>query len=70
LQALAASDLVIEAIVENLDIKRDLFRQLDQIVRDDCILATNTSSLSVTAIAASGKLPQRVAGLHFLIPCR
>ncbi|MBC3879079.1 3-hydroxyacyl-CoA dehydrogenase [Undibacterium sp. FT79W] len=68
LQALAASDLVIEAIVENLDIKRDLFRQLDQIVRDDCILATNTSSLSVTAIAASGKLPQRVAGLHFFNP--
>ncbi len=59
---------VIEAIIENLDAKRTLFTQLEEIVDDKCILATNTSSLSVTAIAAVCKHPERVAGFHFFSP--
>ncbi|MBI2308840.1 MAG: 3-hydroxyacyl-CoA dehydrogenase [Rhodocyclales bacterium] len=66
--ALAAADLVVEAIVEQLDAKRALFKQLDDIVRADCVLATNTSSLSVTAIAAGTARPERVAGFHFFNP--
>jgi 3-hydroxybutyryl-CoA dehydrogenase len=69
----ALSDLrqchvVIEAIVENLDAKRALFAELEQIVAPECILATNTSSLSVTTIAAKLKTPQRFAGFHFFNP--
>ncbi|MEP6792388.1 MAG: 3-hydroxyacyl-CoA dehydrogenase, partial [Ramlibacter sp.] len=61
-------DLVVEAIVERLDVKKALFAQLEDIVRTDCVLATNTSSLSVTAIAAALKHPQRFAGYHFFNP--
>lgn len=61
-------DLVIEAIVERLDIKQALFSQLEQIVAENCILASNTSSLSITAIAAACAHPQRVAGFHFFNP--
>ncbi len=68
LAALAEADLVVEAIVEKLAAKRALFRQLDDIVRPDCVLATNTSSLSVTAIAAGTANPARVAGFHFFNP--
>ncbi|MFZ6767079.1 3-hydroxyacyl-CoA dehydrogenase [Undibacterium sp. Di26W] len=68
MQELADCDLIVEAIVEKLDAKRGLFQQLDGIVSDACILATNTSSLSVTAIAAGSKIPERVAGLHFFNP--
>lgn len=60
--------VVIEAIVENLDAKRQLFGELETIVAPDCILATNTSSLSVTTIAAKLKTPQRFAGFHFFNP--
>jgi len=60
--------MVIEAIVENLDAKRQLFAELEGIVGPDCILATNTSSLSVTTIAAKLKNPQRFAGFHFFNP--
>ncbi len=60
--------LVIEAIVENLDVKRQVFSELEEIVAPDCILATNTSSLSVTTIAARLKTPQRFAGFHFFNP--
>lgn len=60
--------LVVEAIVESLDAKRALFAQLEALVADDCILATNTSSISVTAIAAGLRLPGRVAGMHFFNP--
>jgi len=60
--------LVVEAIVERLDVKRDLFAALEGVVSDDCILASNTSSLSITAIAAACKRPQRVAGYHFFNP--
>ncbi len=60
--------LVIEAIVEDLAVKRTLFRDLEGIVAEDAILATNTSSLSITAIAAGARHPERVAGLHFFNP--
>lgn len=68
LAALAPCQVVIEAIVENLDIKRQLFQQLEDIVAADCILATNTSSLSVTSIAAACTRPERVGGFHFFNP--
>jgi len=61
-------NMVVEAIVENLDAKRELFAQLEDIVAPDCILATNTSSLSVTTVAAKLKTPQRFAGFHFFNP--
>ena len=60
--------LVVEAIVENLDVKRALFRQLEEIVAADAVLASNTSSLSVTAIASQCAHPSRVAGWHFFNP--
>ncbi|MET0857734.1 MAG: 3-hydroxyacyl-CoA dehydrogenase PaaH [Telluria sp.] len=60
--------IVVEAIVENLQAKRTLFADLETIVADDCILATNTSSISVTAIAAELRRPQRVVGMHFFNP--
>ncbi|CAA7618006.1 3-hydroxyacyl-CoA dehydrogenase [Magnetospirillum sp. SS-4] len=65
---LAACHVVVEAIVENLEVKRDLMRELEAIVSDDCIIASNTSSLSVTAIAAACRRPDRVAGFHFFNP--
>ena len=60
--------LVVEAIVENLEAKRGLLRQLEGLVSDDCILATNTSSISVTALANGMKHPQRLVGMHFFNP--
>jgi 3-hydroxybutyryl-CoA dehydrogenase len=63
-----ACHLVIEAIVENLEVKRSLFAELENIVQPDCILASNTSSLSITTIAAKLKTPQRFAGMHFFNP--
>lgn len=61
-------DIVIEAIVENLAIKKDVFTSLETIVRQDCILATNTSSLSITSIAAACQHASRVVGIHFFNP--
>ncbi len=60
--------LVIEAIVEKLDVKCAVFRQLEEHVSDDCLLASNTSSLSITEIAVACKRPERVAGFHFFSP--
>ena len=60
--------VVVEAIVENLEGKRQLFAELEDIVGPECILATNTSSLSVTTISAKLRTPQRFAGLHFFNP--
>lgn len=60
--------LVIEAIVEKLDIKKSVFNQLEEIVKDECVLASNTSSLSVTSIAAACDNAERVLGLHFFNP--
>jgi 3-hydroxybutyryl-CoA dehydrogenase len=62
------ADLVIEAVVEDLAVKQALFQQLDAVVSDDTILATNTSSLSVTRIAEASKRPARVVGMHFFNP--
>jgi 3-hydroxybutyryl-CoA dehydrogenase len=61
-------DLVIEAIIENLDIKQKLFKQLESVTRVDCVLATNTSSLSVTSIAGGCAHPERAIGIHFFNP--
>ncbi len=62
------SQLVIEAVVENLDIKKKIFTELEQIVSSECILASNTSSLSITSIAAACAKPERVIGIHFFNP--
>ena len=61
-------DLVIEAIVENMEIKKNLFKQLDEICKEDTILATNTSSLSITEISVSTTRPDKVIGMHFFNP--
>lgn len=68
LERIDDSELVIEAIVENLDVKKQVFRKIENLVSETCILATNTSSLSVTSIAAACKYPERVIGLHFFNP--
>jgi 3-hydroxybutyryl-CoA dehydrogenase len=60
--------LVVEAVVEKLDIKRSLFKQLEALVAPDCVLATNTSSISVTAIANGLRHPERLVGMHFFNP--
>ena len=65
---LADCDLVIEAVIERLDIKKALFTELETIVPATCVMATNTSSLSVTAIAAALRHPERFAGYHFFNP--
>jgi 3-hydroxybutyryl-CoA dehydrogenase len=65
---LADCDLVIEAIVEDLEAKRELFRELDRITRSDAVLATNTSALSVSEIAEATDHPERVVGMHFFNP--
>ena len=62
------TDIVIEAAVENMDIKQSIFKQLDEIVLPDTILATNTSSLPITEIAAVTKRPEKVIGMHFMNP--
>lgn len=64
----AGAALVIEAVIEDFDAKRDLFRQLESTVAGDTILATNTSSLSVTALGATLSSPERFAGMHFFNP--
>ena len=68
LNDLSDSDLVIEAIVENLEVKRKVFSELETIVSENTILASNTSSLSITSIAASCQKPERVIGIHFFNP--
>jgi 3-hydroxybutyryl-CoA dehydrogenase len=68
LDELADCDLVIDAIVEELDAKRKLFRELDRLTRADAVLATNTSALSVTEIAEATQHPERVVGMHFFNP--
>ena len=65
---LAEADIVIEAIVENLAAKTQLFTKLDQQTKADCILASNTSSISITKIAAATKRPDKVIGMHFMNP--
>ncbi|MEO1009081.1 MAG: 3-hydroxybutyryl-CoA dehydrogenase [Planctomycetota bacterium] len=66
--AMADRDIAIEAVVENEDVKRSVFADLDGACKDGCILATNTSSISITAIAAATTRPQHVIGMHFFYP--
>ncbi len=68
LEELSSCHLVVEAIFENLESKRQLMLALEEIVSDNCLLATNTSSLSVTSIAAGSRLPGRIGGFHFFSP--
>jgi 3-hydroxybutyryl-CoA dehydrogenase len=68
IDALAAADYVVEAIVESVDAKRSLFAALDRITRPDVILASNTSSISITLIGAATSRPDKVLGMHFMNP--
>ena len=68
LSALSDCDLIVEAATENLDIKLKLFGQLDQIARADAVLASNTSSISITKLAAATGRPAQVIGMHFFNP--
>ena len=68
LTALADADFVIEAVTEDLSVKRDIFGRLDQIVRPGVILSTNTSSISITKLGASTSRPDRFIGMHFMNP--
>ncbi len=65
---LAKADLVVEAVSENPDLKAKIFKQLDEVCAKDAILASNTSSISITWIAAQTKRPDQVAGMHFMNP--
>lgn len=68
LEDLSAADLVVEAVIENEQLKFDLFRKIDSICKEEAILATNTSSISVTTIASHTRRPDRVVGMHFMNP--
>ena len=68
LAEVSQSDLVVEAIVENMEIKQKLFSQMESLVAEDCILATNTSSLSVAGITSACNNPSRILGIHFFNP--
>ncbi len=65
---LADADVIVEAVFENLDVKRDVFRKLDAIAKPEAILASNTSTLDIDALADATKRPDRVLGLHFFVP--
>ncbi|MFW6694046.1 3-hydroxyacyl-CoA dehydrogenase family protein [Streptomyces sp. MAR4 CNX-425] len=68
LDAAADADIVVEAVFERLDVKQDIFRTLDGLVRDDAVLASNTSAIPITKIAAVTGRPERVVGTHFFSP--
>ncbi len=68
LHQLAASDLVIESVVEDMDVKRELFERLDRIVKPEAIVATNTSTLPVVELAMATERPDKVCGIHFFNP--
>jgi 3-hydroxybutyryl-CoA dehydrogenase len=68
IEDLSSSDLIIEAATENKEIKFQIFRDLDRVAKPEAILATNTSSISITEIAAVTKRPEKVAGMHFMNP--
>lgn len=68
MNAFAGCGLIIEAIIENIEVKKNVFSALEKIVRPDCMLASNTSSLSIASIAAACGKPERVLGIHFFNP--
>jgi 3-hydroxybutyryl-CoA dehydrogenase len=68
LDAVADADIVVEAVFEKLDVKHEIFRALDKIVREDAVLASNTSAIPITKIAAVTERPERVVGTHFFSP--
>ncbi|KIF67947.1 3-hydroxybutyryl-CoA dehydrogenase [Streptomyces sp. AcH 505] len=68
LDAVADADIVVEAVFEQLDVKHEIFRTLDKLVRDDAVLASNTSAIPITKIAAVTDRPDRVVGTHFFSP--
>ncbi|MEU5610207.1 3-hydroxyacyl-CoA dehydrogenase family protein [Streptomyces sparsogenes] len=68
LEAAADADVVVEAVFEKIEVKRDIFRTLDGLVKDDTILASNTSAIPITKIAAATERPERVVGIHFFSP--
>ncbi len=68
LEAAADADIVVEAVFERLDVKQDVFRELDRICKADAVLATNTSAIPVTQIAAATQRPESVVGTHFFSP--
>ena len=68
LDDLADCDFVVEAAVENMDVKQDIFADLDELMPEDVVLATNTSTLSITTIASATERPEQVVGLHFMNP--
>ena len=68
MEELKDADLVVEAVVESVSVKKEIFRQLESVVREDAVLATNTSSLSVTEISTANAHPGRVVGVHFFNP--
>ena len=68
LNAAADADLVVEAAIENLEIKKSIFSELDKLCKPETILASNTSSISITAIAAATKRPDKFIGMHFFNP--
>jgi 3-hydroxybutyryl-CoA dehydrogenase len=67
-QAIANADIVVEAIIEKFEVKQALFQKLDSLAPKECILASNTSSISITRIAASTKRPDKIIGMHFFNP--
>lgn len=68
LDAVADADVVVEAVFEKLDVKHEIFRSLDKIVREEAVLASNTSAIPITKIAAVTERPERVVGVHFFSP--
>lgn len=67
---LAAADLVIEAVFEDFSVKADLFRKLDEVLQPEAIVASNTSTLSITQLASASRHPQQVVGMHFCLPAQ
>ncbi|MCX4983510.1 3-hydroxyacyl-CoA dehydrogenase family protein [Streptomyces sp. NBC_00572] len=68
LEAVADADVVVEAVFENLDVKHEIFRSLDKVVKDGAVLASNTSAIPITKIAAVTERPESVVGVHFFSP--
>lgn len=68
LDAAADADIVVEAVFEKLDVKREVFTELDRICREDAVLATNTSAIPITSIASATRRPEAVVGTHFFSP--